>query len=268
MCQSQVAQQKPLAPPCLRWLALIIPGGFIKSIAQSRRAIGPRALVRSNHSRLKQSCPPAASAPGASTTAQFFLSPRWMPRRTATGRWHGWCTTPGQTDGRRFGQDTAGTLTVPELKGLAPLVKQAGSAVKGTRLPMLSGQRSKIGNCSDRGLNSRRPVSKLTSEQLSYGRSPLLGKVTYMNTKTSRFLDALRQPHNKGFPVRRRRFFGRTDLDRWSYQSNLASVARWEQPIGGKSGTPPKGNRPTTRSAQSQAVAEHGSSEHGPPAAT
>ena len=73
MCQSQVAQQKPLAPPCLWWLALITPGGFIKSIAQSRPAIGPRVLVRSNHSRLKQSCPPAASAPGASTTAQFFL---------------------------------------------------------------------------------------------------------------------------------------------------------------------------------------------------
>ena len=68
---------KAIAPPLacgnMWWLALITPGGFIKSIAQSRRAIGPRALVRSNHSRLKQSCPPAASAPGASTTAHFFF---------------------------------------------------------------------------------------------------------------------------------------------------------------------------------------------------
>ena len=56
-----------------------------------------------------------------------------MPRRTTTGRWHGWCTTPGQTDGRRFGQDTAGTLTAPELKDLAPLVEQVFTIAPGTR---------------------------------------------------------------------------------------------------------------------------------------
>ena len=146
--------------------------------------------------------------------------------------------------------------------------RPAGSAVKGTRLPMLSGQRSKIGNCSDRGLNSRHPVSKpyeQTAELrviIAPGQSYIY---EYLDVSLSR--RALRQPHNKGFPVRRRRFFGRTDLDRWSYQSNLASVARWEQPIGGKSGTRTPGHIPTTRSAQSQAVAEHGSIAHGPPAA-
>ena len=81
----------------------------------------------------------------------------------------------------------------------------------------------------------------------------------YLDVSLSR--RALRQPHNKGFPVRRRQFFGRTDLDRWSYQSDSASVARWEGPNGGKFGTTPNGNTPTTHSAQSQAVAEHGSSE-------
>ena len=85
----------------------------------------------------------------------------------------------------------------------------AGSAVKGTRLPMLSGQRSKIGIRSDRGLNSRRPVSQVTGEQLSYGRPPLLGKVTYMNTKTSRFLAALLDSHTiKGFQCAAGDFLG------------------------------------------------------------
>ena len=86
-----------------------------------------------------------------------------------------------------------------------------------------------------------------------------------MDTKTSRFLAALLDNHTiKGFQCAAGDFLGaQTSIARWSYQSNLASVARWEQPIGGKSGTTPKGNRPTTRSAQSQAVAEHGSREHG-----
>ena len=51
----------------------------------------------------------------------------------------------------------------PSAHRLAWWLRSAGSAVKGTRLPMLSGQRSKIGNRSDRGLNSRRQVTKLTS---------------------------------------------------------------------------------------------------------
>ena len=48
---------------------------------------------------------------------------------------------------------------------------------------------------------------------------------------------------------------------------NSASVARWEGPTGGKFGTRTPGHIPTTRSAQSQAVAEHWPREHGPPAA-
>ena len=51
-------------------------------------------------------------------------------------------------------------VSLPVLIRAMSALSLAGSAVKGTRLPMLSGQRSKIGNCSDRGLNSRRPVSK------------------------------------------------------------------------------------------------------------
>ena len=74
---------------------------------------------------------------------------------------------------------------------------------------MLSGQRSKIRSRSDRGLNSRRRGSSLTSKLLSYGRSPLVGKVTYMNTKTSRFLAALLDNHTiKGFQCAAGDFLG------------------------------------------------------------
>ena len=48
--------------------------------------------------------------------------------------------------------------------------------------------------------------------------------------------------------MRRRQFFGRTDPDRWSYQSDSASVARWEGPIGGKFGCAAETiNRPPVR---------------------
>ena len=52
----------------------------------------------------------------------------------------------------------------------------AGSAVKGTRLPMLSGQRSKIGNCSDRGLNPRRPGSKFYERTITLRAIAVTGK--------------------------------------------------------------------------------------------
>ena len=92
---------------------------------------------------------------------------------------------------------------------------------------------------------------------------------TYMNDAEKTQIGAQKTlAAQLGVLVRRRRFLGRFDPESWSCQGDPPHLQARNAAFGGKHGTGPEGSIPPPGSAQSQAVAENGSPQHGPPAAT